>query len=168
VPGAPTESVPRQLVVPGSFAVVLQPQQMSVYVVVSAATPNLVDAPTSVLVAPGFSVPLGSVGPATTCPTTRLQNNIKNPKVYTNGTMRYACLTTSGEAKNTKEALSHDKWREAKHEEYHALVKNNTWHLVPSTGAHNIIDCKWVFKIKRKQDGSVERYKARLDAKGFN
>jgi hypothetical protein len=114
------------LVAPGSFAVVLQPQQMSVYVVVSAATPDLVDAPTSVLVAPGFSVPLGSVGPATTCPTTRLQNNIKNPKVYTDGTMRYACLTTSREPKNIEEALSHDKWREAKHEEYHALVKNNT------------------------------------------
>jgi hypothetical protein len=52
-------------------------------------------------------------------------------------------------------------------EEYSALVKNNTWHLVPSIGATNIIDCKCVFKIKRKQDGSVERYKARLVGKGF-
>jgi hypothetical protein len=31
----------------------------------------------------------------------------------------------------------------------------------------NIIDCKWVFKIKQKSDGSIERYKARLVAKGF-
>jgi histone deacetylase 1/2 len=31
----------------------------------------------------------------------------------------------------------------------------------------NIIDCKWVFKIKQKSDGSIKRYKARLVAKGF-
>jgi hypothetical protein len=31
----------------------------------------------------------------------------------------------------------------------------------------NIIDCRWVYKIKRKSDGTVDRYKARLVAKGF-
>ncbi|XP_019176080.1 PREDICTED: uncharacterized protein LOC109171505 [Ipomoea nil] len=32
----------------------------------------------------------------------------------------------------------------------------------------NIIGCKWVFRIKRKSDGTVECFKARLVAKGFN
>jgi hypothetical protein len=31
----------------------------------------------------------------------------------------------------------------------------------------NVIDCKWVYKIKQKSDGTIERYKARLVAKGF-
>jgi hypothetical protein len=31
----------------------------------------------------------------------------------------------------------------------------------------NIVGCKWVYKIKRKQDDSLDRYKARLVAKGF-
>jgi hypothetical protein len=39
--------------------------------------------------------------------------------------------------------------------------------LVPPRAGTNIIDCKWVYKIKRKSDGSIDRYKARLVAKGF-
>jgi hypothetical protein len=48
-----------------------------------------------------------------------------------------------------------------------ALLKNQTWHLVPPKSRVNVIDCKWVYKIKRKSDGSINRYKARLIAKGF-
>lgn len=32
----------------------------------------------------------------------------------------------------------------------------------------NIVGCRWVYRIKRKADGSIDRYKARLGAKGFN
>ncbi|XP_031102077.1 uncharacterized protein LOC116005983, partial [Ipomoea triloba] len=53
-------------------------------------------------------------------------------------------------------------------QEFNALLQNQTWCLVPPTASMNIIGCKWVFRTKRKADGSVERYKARLVAKGFN
>uniref|UniRef100_A0A2N9HD01 Reverse transcriptase Ty1/copia-type domain-containing protein n=1 Tax=Fagus sylvatica TaxID=28930 RepID=A0A2N9HD01_FAGSY len=52
--------------------------------------------------------------------------------------------------------------------EFDALLKNHTWKLVPSHHSQNLIGCKWVFRIKRKADGSIERHKARLVSKGFH
>jgi hypothetical protein len=51
--------------------------------------------------------------------------------------------------------------------EIQALHKNDTWQLVPSHSGVNVIDSKWVFKVKKHADGTIERYKARLVAKGF-
>jgi histone deacetylase 1/2 len=52
-------------------------------------------------------------------------------------------------------------------DEFDALMQNNTWRLVPPSCGNNIIDSRWVYKVKRKADGSIDRYKARLVAKGF-
>jgi hypothetical protein len=41
------------------------------------------------------------------------------------------------------------------------------WHLVPSHTTNNVVDCRWIYKVKRKADGSIDKYKARLVAKGF-
>jgi hypothetical protein len=57
--------------------------------------------------------------------------------------------------------------RKAMDVEYEAIMKNKTWHLVPPSHGHNIIDCRWVFKEKRKADGSLDKHKARLVAKGY-
>jgi hypothetical protein len=52
-------------------------------------------------------------------------------------------------------------------EEFSALMKNGTWYLVPASQALNIIDYKWVYKVKRKADGTIDRHKAHLVAKGL-
>jgi hypothetical protein len=39
--------------------------------------------------------------------------------------------------------------------------------LVPPQPNRNLIDSKCVYKIKHKADGSIDRYKAHLVAKGF-
>jgi histone deacetylase 1/2 len=98
---------------------------------------------------------------------TRLSAGIRKPKIYTDGTVRYGCFTASGEPQNLDEALNNKEWKSAMDAEYEALIRNQTWHLVPPRKGINIIDCKWVYKIKRKADGSLDRYKARLVAKGF-
>lgn len=59
-----------------------------------------------------------------------------------------------------------DDWKVAMDVEFDALLRNNTWHLVP-LAAQNVIYCKWVYKVKCRADGTVDRYKARLVAKGF-
>ncbi|KAL5706290.1 hypothetical protein ACHQM5_024479 [Ranunculus cassubicifolius] len=52
--------------------------------------------------------------------------------------------------------------------EFNALQQNGTWSLVPPHPDMNVLPNKWVFKIKRKADGSIERRKARLVANGFH
>lgn len=52
-------------------------------------------------------------------------------------------------------------------EEYSALIQSGTWSLVPRIKNINVVDCKWVYKLKRDETGAVKRYKACLVAKGF-
>jgi histone deacetylase 1/2 len=74
---------------------------------------------------------------------------------------------TSAKPTNVSDALQDANWKHAIDEEFDALHRNNTWRLVPSHVGKNVIDCRWIYKIKRKSDGSIDRYKARLVAKGF-
>lgn len=53
-------------------------------------------------------------------------------------------------------------------EELTALMRHGTWTLVSPPKNYNPIGCKWVFRVKRKADGSIDRFKARLVTKGFN
>ena len=52
-------------------------------------------------------------------------------------------------------------------EELDTLHKNHTWEMVDLPPSQFVVGCRWVYKIKTKEDGSVERYKACLIAKGF-
>ena len=52
-------------------------------------------------------------------------------------------------------------------EELKAMEDNNTWSLVPLPHGKHTIGCWWVYMIKYKYDGSIDRYKAQLVAKGY-
>jgi hypothetical protein len=98
---------------------------------------------------------------------TRYQAGMRKPKVYTDGTFWYGLLSTTDEPNDLSSALSDPHWKAAMESEYSALLRNNTYHLVPPAAGGNLIDCKWVYKIKCKEDGFIDRYEARLVAKGF-
>ncbi len=52
-------------------------------------------------------------------------------------------------------------------DEYASLMKHDTCNLVELPENRNVIDSKWVLKTKYNADGSIDRYKARLVARGF-
>lgn len=59
------------------------------------------------------------------------------------------------------------KWQEAIQIELDSLEKNSTWHLVKQPPDANVVDSRWVLRIKKNVAGEVDKYKARLVAKGF-
>jgi len=58
-------------------------------------------------------------------------------------------------------------WHDAMCDEIKALRSNHTWSLVPFHPSMNVVGSRWIYRIKRHIDGSIERYKARLVARGF-
>ncbi len=60
-----------------------------------------------------------------------------------------------------------DKWIEAMEEEYRCLEQNKTWELVELPANRKVIDNRWVYKLKLKPTGQVDRYRARLVVRGF-
>ena len=60
------------------------------------------------------------------------------------------------------------RWHEAALEELNAQLKNGTWSLEKLPPGKKAIGSRWVFRIKRNADGTVERFKARIVAKGYN
>ena len=53
-------------------------------------------------------------------------------------------------------------------EEYDSIVKNSAWDIVPSLVGKSVVGSRWIYKVKKVVDGSVEKYKARFVAQGFS
>jgi hypothetical protein len=99
--------------------------------------------------------------------TTRARTGTLRPKDFSDFQI-YHTSYSECEPATFKQAITDSRWMEAMKQEYDALMANETWTLCPRPLDHNVIRNKWVFKIKRKADGTVERFKARLVAKGFD
>ncbi|CAI7854040.1 unnamed protein product [Closterium sp. NIES-53] len=63
-----------------------------------------------------------------------------------------------------------EKWREAMDRELKALKERNTWKVVPISMARKktILTGNWVFRIKTKAHGTIEKFKARWVVRGFD
>eukprot|EP01018_Ginkgo_biloba_P009657 Gb_33613 [translate_table: standard] len=54
--------------------------------------------------------------------------------------------------------------------EFDALVRNDTWRLMEfplDKDVISVIGTKWIYKTKYKSDGSIDKHKTRLVAKGY-
>jgi hypothetical protein len=76
-------------------------------------------------------------------------------------------VTALSEPTSYRDAILHPEWQHAMTDEIVAFERTGTWNLVPYPPRVHPITCKWVYKVKARSDGSLERYKARLVARGF-
>ncbi len=117
-------------------------------------------------------VPLESASPSsTTLPQPQSLNT--HPMITRRKACEHHCNivlepTDSAKPKSIKFALQSPHWLQAMRDELKALKQNHTWDLVPRHPTMNIVGFRWVFKAKLKSDGTIERFKAMLVAKGYN
>ncbi|KAL0402464.1 UNVERIFIED_CONTAM: Retrovirus-related Pol polyprotein from transposon RE1 [Sesamum latifolium] len=84
------------------------------------------------------------------------------PRRSTRHTNHLLGSMTSIEPSSYLQAQGCKEWEDAISQELSALEKNNTWEVVDLPRGKKAIGCKWVYKIKLKADGSIDRYTARI------
>jgi hypothetical protein len=52
-------------------------------------------------------------------------------------------------------------------DEMESLKKNSIWEMTILPKGKRTVGCRWIYTVKFKVDGSIERYKTRLVAKGY-
>jgi len=84
---------------------------------------------------------------------------------------RYALMlhkVSYPEPKTVTAAMKDEGWNNAMHEEMDNYKEAQTWSLIPYTPDMHVLGCKWVFRTKLNADGSLDKLKARIVAKGYD
>jgi len=111
---------------------------------------------------------VSSEAPAhTSPPALRRSTRVKSFPSHLQDFHCFHALATLHEPHSYREASTNPLWQDAMKEELDALHKNHTWDLVDLPRGKSVVGCKWVYKIKTCFDGTIDRYKARLVARGF-
>ena len=76
------------------------------------------------------------------------------------------CIVT--EPYSFQEEVNQPIWVDAMVEEYDSFVKNSAWDIVPRPVGKSVVGSRWMYKVKKVVDGSVENYKAKFLAQRFS
>ena len=63
--------------------------------------------------------------------------------------------------------MEHEEWKESVGSETNAMIINDTWYEAELPKGKRAVTSSWIFTIKYNADGTVERRKTRLVARGF-
>ena len=91
-------------------------------------------------------------------------------KAYLVDKLKHLRKSDVPEPKTIREALQGDFqefWNEAIVKELKQMEDYNVWHWEHPPRGRKIVDTKWVLKIKGNNEGLIDRFKARLVARGF-
>lgn len=77
-------------------------------------------------------------------------------------------ISSESEPKSFQEAIKSEKWHGPMNEELETCVKTGTFSVVSLPAGKQPIGCRWVYRIKHNADGTMDRYRARLVAKGIH
>lgn len=67
-----------------------------------------------------------------------------------------------------EEETKHQEWKNAMNGEYQYIMTNGVWEIVPRPANKSVVTSKWLYKIKRAADGSINKFKARFVDRGFS
>ncbi|XP_074299022.1 uncharacterized protein LOC141630030 [Silene latifolia] len=91
-----------------------------------------------------------------------LTHFISSDKFYVRQRSFVAAIDGNVEPRSFREAMKDSRWCDAMNHEIEALIRNGTWQIVGLSKSKIAIGNKWIYKVKLKANGSVERFKARL------
>ena len=76
-------------------------------------------------------------------------------------------MVLNDEPRSFEEAKKFKEWVRACEDEIDSITRLESWSLVDLPPGAKQMGLKWIFKIKRNSDGSINKYKSRLVAKGY-
>ena len=79
----------------------------------------------------------------------------------------HMALVAPADPLSYEEAVKSSKWRQAMDAEIRSIEKNETWSLTELQAGAKKIGVKWIYKTKLNEFGEVDKFKARLIAKGY-
>jgi len=79
-----------------------------------------------------------------------------------------AVFSTNNDPVTYEEAIKHEEWKRAMDQEIESIESNDSWELTSLPSGAKKIDANWVYKTKLNEKGKVEKYTARLVAKGYS